>query len=161
MSISKDKVVSFHYVLHDLSEDLEIERSHDSEPMAYLHGHNNMIVGLERALEGKSPGDALSVSLEPDQAYGEREQDATQRLSRKYLPKGKLVVGQQVKVNSDDGMRMVTVLKVGLKTVDVDLNHPLAGKSLRFDVDIVEVRDATEEELAHGHAHGPGGHQHD
>jgi FKBP-type peptidyl-prolyl cis-trans isomerase SlyD len=158
--IEDGKVVRFHYILRD-EQGEEIERSAEDTPMTYLHGANNIIPGLEAALSGKTEGDELDVTVTPEQGYGERDDSMHQRISAKYLRHaGKLRPGMQVPVQTDDGQRWVTVIKVGLKTVDVDANHPLAGKTLNFHISISEVRDASDEEKAHGHAHGPGGHQH-
>ena len=162
MTIENGKVVTLHYQLFNAEDGSEIENSQSSgEPMAYLHGYNNIIAGLESALEGKSVGEQVDVTIEPKDAYGEYDNTLFQRISRKYLKHaGKLTPGKGVTVSTEEGPRMLTVLKVGLKTVDVDANHPLAGKALRFVVDITEIRDASEEEIAHKHAHGVGGHQH-
>ncbi|MDX1802597.1 MAG: peptidylprolyl isomerase [Alcanivorax sp.] len=161
MAIENGKVVTLHYTLYDAIDNRQIEDSRDGEPMAYLHGTNNIIAGLEKALAGKEEGAQVDVTLDAADAYGEYNPELFQRISRKYLKHaGKLQSGQTVTVQTDDGPRMVTVLKVGLKTVDIDANHPLAGKALRFVIDISEVRDASAEEQAHGHAHGPGGHHH-
>lgn len=160
MQISTDKVVSFHYRLSEAGGE-PFENSHDSHPVLYLHGHRGMLPGLEEALEGKQAGDNLSVTLSPEKAYGKRREGAQQRVARKHvLTKGKLKPGMVVQIRTDHGPQEATVIKMGLKNVDVDSNHPLAGKTLTFEVDIVDVRDATAEELAHGHAHGVGGHQH-
>ena len=162
MTIENGKVVTLHYQLFNAEDGSEIENSQSSgEPMAYLHGYNNIIAGLESALEGKSVGEQVDVTIEPKDAYGEYDNTLFQRISRKYLKHaGKLTPGKVVTVSTEEGPRMLTVLKVGLKTVDVDANHPLAGKALRFVVDITEIRDASEEEIAHKHAHGVGGHSH-
>lgn len=159
--IAKDKVVLFHYSLQNEQGDL-IEDSRKGEPLAYMHGHGGIIPGLEKALEGHKEGDNINVTIAPEDAYGERKDNMLQRVSAKYLKHAgkKLHPGMQVAVSTDKGNRMVTVVKVGLKTVDIDGNHPLAGLTLSFNVDIVNIRDASEEEIAHGHAHGPGGHQH-
>jgi FKBP-type peptidyl-prolyl cis-trans isomerase SlyD len=159
MMIEKNKIVSFHY---RLSEDgTELEDSHDGEPMLFLAGREGLISGLEQAMQGKQAGDAFSVTLPPEQAYGYRSRDAVQRLPIKKLGTNKkLHPGQVVTVNTGKGALDVTVIKAGKFMVDVDANHPLAGKTLTFDIDIVDVRDATTEEIAHGHAHGAGGHQH-
>jgi len=161
MQIEKDKVVSFHYALSEDGKQLETSR--DGEPMLVLHGHGGVMVGLEEAMAGKAVGDTLNVTLEPAKAYGERQDDAQQRIPIKHLVGGKklkLRPGMVVSVNTDQGPRDVTVIKAGKFNVDVDLNHPLAGKTLTFDVEILDIRDATAEELSHGHAHGVGGHQH-
>ncbi|KAF0809930.1 peptidyl-prolyl cis-trans isomerase [Alcanivorax sp. S71-1-4] len=159
MQIENGKVVSFHYQL--FGEDGALIEKTEDQPTLYLHGAGNMISGVEQALAGRAAGEHFEITLGPDQAYGERKEEMTQRVSAKYLRHaGKLRPGMQVPVQTDEGQRWVTVLKVGLKTVDVDANHPLAGRTLRFVIDVVDVRDATEEEVSHGHAHGPGGHHH-
>ena len=160
MSIAKDTVVQFHYTLkNDRGE--QIESTVGAEPMAYLHGHGNIISGLEKALEGKSAGDALTVTVEPKDGYGERTETELQRIPLKHLQGArKWKPGMMAVVETDKGYRQVTLVKVGKFNADVDTNHPLAGMTLTFDVEIVEVRDATEEEKAHGHAHGVGGHHH-
>ncbi len=161
MTITKDKVVSFHYRLKEEGGDI-FEDSHDGNPVLYLHGHGGMLEGLAKAMEGKAAGDSFEVTLAPEQAYGQRKEGATQRVPKKHLlTKGKLQPGQIVQVNTENGAQEALVIKVGLKNVDIDSNHPLAGKTLVFAVEIVEVRDASSEEIAHGHAHGVGGHQHD
>ena len=160
MQIDKDTVVQFHYQLHD-GDGNEIETSDRSEPMAYLHGAGNIIPGLEKALAGHSAGDHVQVEVAPEEGYGPRQDNMVQRIPAKYLKHaGKLKPGMQVQLKTEEGPRWVTVIKVGLKAVDVDANHPLAGKVLRFSVEIVDVRAATDEERQHGHAHGPGGHHH-
>lgn len=159
MSIGKDSVVQFHYTLTEAGTELESTKG--SDPMAYLHGHQNIISGLEKAMEGKGEGDTFSVTVEPAEAYGERKDDLTQRIPLKHMQGAKKWrPGMVAWVETDQGHRQVTVTKVGKFNADCDLNHPLAGKTLTFDVEIVEVRPATEEEKAHGHAHGVGGHHH-
>ncbi|HEX7079870.1 MAG TPA: peptidylprolyl isomerase [Gammaproteobacteria bacterium] len=157
MEIGLNKVVTLHYKLTDAEGTFE-ESSEERGPIAYLHGRGNIVPGLEAQLRGKRAGDALTVTVPPEDAYGERRSDAVQRVPIKHLVRpGKLGVGKVVTVNTDSGYRTATVLKVGRFNVDLDFNHPLAGKTLVFDVKIVDVRDATREEIAHGHAHGPGG----
>lgn len=161
MKIAKDAVVTFSYVLKKTSGE-EVDRAEPDDPMAYLHGHGNIIDGLEKALEGSETGDKLEVNLTAIQAYGPRLNDRVQRVPIKHLlakPK-KLVAGAFVKVNTEQGARDATVVKAGKFNVDVDTNHPLAGVDLCFSVAIHDVREATPEELAHGHAHGLGGHHH-
>ena len=159
MSIQKDSVVQFHYSVKE--GDTELESTYNGEPMLYLHGHNNLLPGLEAALEGKPAGDEVDVILEPKQAYGERTESEPRRVPIKHLlTKGKLKPGMIVQVNTADGPAEAVVVKVGLKNVDLDTNHPYAGKTLTFSVKILDVRPASEEELAHGHAHGIGGHHH-
>lgn len=160
MQIEKDKVVTFHYTLSEHEGDV-IENNRDGDPMAYLHGHANLLPALEKTLAGKQASDQLSVTLTPDQAYGHRKPDSVSRVPIKHLlTKGKLKPGMLVAVNTKQGRKDATVVKVGKFNVDIDNNHPLAGKTLVFDIEIAEVRDATAEELAHGHSHGVGGHHH-
>lgn len=163
MQIGKDKVVSIHYRLSEPDGTL-LEDSHASEPLVYLHGHDGMLHGVESALDGKQAGDHVSVTLAPEQAYGQRIDGAIQRVSKSHvIGAGKNQVfrpGMLVQVNTSSGPRSVVVVKAGLKTLDVDTNHPLAGMTLRFDIDVVAVRDASREELAHGHVHGDGGVHH-
>ncbi len=159
MQIGKDKVVSFHFHLYE--GETRLEGSESSQPMLYLHGHDGLFKGLEDALEGKQKGQAVEVTLLPEQAYGARRETPLQRVPIKHLmPRRKPRVGDVFQVNTDSGARQVVIRKVGKFNVDVDTNHPLAGKTLRFEIDIEDVREATEEELSHGHAHGAGGHQH-
>jgi FKBP-type peptidyl-prolyl cis-trans isomerase SlyD len=165
MQISADKVVSFHYNLTDVDGTL-LETSYDAEPTLYLHGHSNILTSLEDALNAKSVGDKVDVTLAPVQAYGERKEGAVQRIPIKHLQnhnalKNKLKPGMRVLVNTQQGPWEAVVLKVGKFNVDIDSNHPLAGKTLKFEIEIASVRDATSEEVAHGHAHGAGGHHHD
>ena len=162
MTIEDGKVVTLHYSLFNADDGSEIENSRETgEPMAYLHGYNNIIKGLENALTGKAVGDEVDVTLSPEEGYGEYDNTLFQRISRKYLKHaGKLTPGKVVTVSTDEGPRMLTVLKVGLKTVDVDANHPFAGRPLRFELEVIDVRDADADEKAHGHVHGPGGHAH-
>jgi len=164
MQISADKVVSFHYNLTDVDGTL-LETSYDTEPTLYLHGHQNILVGLENELEGKAVGDKIQVTLAPGQAYGERKEGAVQRVPIKHLHnhaavKNKLKPGSRVSVNTQHGPWEAVVLKVGKFNVDIDSNHPLAGKTLSFEIEVHAIREATSEELAHGHAHGAGGHNH-
>ncbi|MBS97357.1 MAG: peptidylprolyl isomerase [Oceanospirillaceae bacterium] len=162
--ITDNKVVQFHYTLTD-ADGQQVETSLDSEPLAYLHGHDNMITAIEEALDGKQAGDTINLTLTPDQAYGEREEGLERRIPIKHLqglPKGtkSWKPGMIAAVKTDQGMRQVTVIKPGLKMVLVDANHPLAGKTLTYDIEVVAVRDASNDEIAHGHAHGAGGHHH-
>lgn len=161
MLIAKNTVVTFHYVLAEQGGSFS-ENSRDEEPVAYLHGHDNVLPGLEAAMEGKNAGDKVSVTLAPEQAYGLRNADLQQRMSIKHLKfNGKLKAGDIAWVETQEGPRQVTVIKPGKFMAEVDTNHPLAGKTLTFDIEIASVRPATEDEIAHGHAHGAGGHHHD
>lgn len=162
--ILKDKVVQFFYTLSD-AQGNAIETNRDASPMAYLHGHHGMLAAIESELEGKSAGDTLSITLSPDQAHGERQPDSEIRVPMKHLqglPKGQRSwkAGMIAVVKTEQGMRQVTVVKPGLKMATIDTNHPLAGQTLTYDIEVVDVRDASAEEIAHGHAHGVGGHHH-
>ncbi len=161
MNIENRKVVSFHYTLkNDQGEEIESSREREN-PMTYLHGAGNIIPGLEKALQGKAAGDRFEVTVEPAQAYGERNEAAVHRVPVKHFGESRrLKPGQAAVLNTRQGPRQVTIIKVGRFNVDVDANHPLAGKRLTFDVEVTDVRDATEEEVSHGHVHGPGGVQH-
>lgn len=161
MQVAKDKVVLFHYTLTD-DAGTQIDSSREGgEPLAILAGHGSLIAGVEKALEGKSAGDHFQVTVSPEEGYGLRDEGRTQRVPKKYFQDGdKLKPGMVTVLRSQQGMHQVTVVKVGATVIDIDANHPLAGKTLNFDIEITEVRDASEEEIAHGHVHGPGGHHH-
>ena len=157
MKIEKNKVISFHYKLRDGG--VELEHSQSADPMLFMFGHGGLISGVEDAMAGRQAGDSFSVTLPPEQAYGHRSNDAVQRVPIKQLgTKKKLNPGDVVAVNSSKGPMDVTIIKAGKFMADIDANHPLAGRTLTFNIDIVDVRDATDEELSHGHAHGAGGH---
>lgn len=160
MKIEKNKVVNFTYVLSNASGE-ELERGDANNPNAYLHGYSNILYALETAMTGRAAGDSFNITLPPEQGYGLRREDAIQRVPIKHLlSKGKLRPGMVIKINSQNGPKEATVVKVGKFNVDVDSNHPLAGLALNFKIDILNVREATVEERAHGHAHGVGGHSH-
>ncbi len=160
MQVADKAVVTFHYTLKDINGN-EMESSRTGEPLAYLHGADNIVPGLEKALAGKRQGDTLTVTVTPAEGYGERRDDLQMRVSAKHLVwEGKLEAGGQAFLRTEHGPRMVTVIKPGKFMVDIDANHPLAGTTLVFDVEITEVREALPEELDHGHVHGPGGHHH-
>jgi FKBP-type peptidyl-prolyl cis-trans isomerase SlyD len=160
MKIEERKVVSFHYTLTGAAGD-ELESSREKEPLSYLHGAGNIIPGLENAMSGKQAGDRFEVTLEPADAYGERSEDRVQRIPAKHFKKASaLRPGQMLVLETRQGPVQVRVVKIGRFNIDVDANHPLAGKVLTFDVEVTDVRDATREELAHGHVHGPGGVDH-
>ena len=160
MIVDKDKIVTFHYTLRNAAGE-QMETSREKDPMSYLHGANNIIVGLEKAMEGHSIEDEFVVTVEPEEGYGVRNEKNVQRVPLKRLKGvGKISVGQILNLQTNKGQVQVTVLKVGRFNVDVDGNHPLAGVPLTFEVEITDIRDATEEELEHRHVHGPGGHQH-
>ena len=160
MSITDDMVVQFNYTLRDEKGDvLETNEGHD--PIAYLHGHDNMMPGVEKSIEGKDIGEKYSVTLPASETYGERNDEAEQRVSVKHLQGEKVwKPGMRALINTDQGQRQVTIIKMGKFMATVDVNHPLAGRELTFDIELIDARDATAEEITHGHAHGKGGHQH-
>ena len=160
MKIENNAVVRFHYTVAEAG-DAEVENSRIGDPVAILIGHKNIIPGVENALIGHEAGDRFEVTVSPEEGYGLHREGMTQRLSKKVFPKGQpLQPGAQIVLKTDHGPRMVTVQKVGMTVVDVDLNHPLAGKTLNFDIEVVDVREGNAEEIAHGHVHGDGGHAH-
>ncbi|SEV86018.1 peptidylprolyl isomerase [Luteibacter sp. 329MFSha] len=158
MQAGKDKVISFHYTLSVNGE--KVESSLDGgEPLWILLGHGQLIPGMEAGLEGKSAGDKVELTIEPEQGYGVRQEGMTQRVPKKYFPqqgKGLKAGDSTVLSLKEGGNRVVVVQKVGSSVVDIDLNHPMAGKTLDFSIDVQTVRDASEEEIAHGHAHPNG-----
>lgn len=161
MLVDADKVVLIHYTLTDDSGEV-LDSSSGREPLAYLHGKGNIIPGLESALMGKKAGEKLNVQVEPAEGYGERDEQLVQEVPRQAFENvGEVNPGMQFQAQTPQGQtRVVTVTQVADDVVTVDANHPLAGARLTFDVEIAEVRDATAEELAHGHVHGAGGHDH-
>jgi FKBP-type peptidyl-prolyl cis-trans isomerase SlyD len=156
MPIADNDVVTFHYTLKD-EADKVIDSSAGGEPLAYVHGHGNIVPGLERELSGKSVGDRLQVRVPAAEGYGEYDRALVQKVPRRAL-KGidDLRVGLRLQADH----QAVTVTHIAGDMVTLDGNHPLAGQNLNFDVEITAVRAATEEELAHGHVHGDGGHHH-
>ena len=160
MKIEKDRVVRFHYTVSEAGQSPLESSKEGGEPLSILFGHGNIIPGLEKALDGHEAGDSFGVDVAAADAYGERRDNLTQRVPKKHFGEQKLAPGDQVVLNTNFGPRAVTVQKVGMSVVDVDLNHPMAGKDLHFDIEIVDVREASPEEVEHGHVHGEGGHHH-
>ena len=160
MQIGEQKVVILHYTLTD-NDGRVIDKSEDGS-FAYLHGASNIIPGLEDALTGKSAGEEMSVSVSPEQAYGVRDESMLQQVPKNmFEDASQIAVGTQFHAQGPNGeMLVVTVMEVEEEHVVVDGNHPLAGVELNFDVKIIDVRDASEEEIEHGHVHGPDGHHH-
>jgi FKBP-type peptidyl-prolyl cis-trans isomerase SlyD len=157
MQIAKNTVATIDYTL--TSPDGQVlDSSNGREPLSYLHGASNIIPGLESALEGKGEGDSLQVKVPPGQGYGERDDRMIQSVPRSnFQGVAEIKPGMQFQAQTTQGPRVVTVVKVDPDQVTVDANHPLAGVELNFDVKVVGVREATKEEIAHGHAHGAGG----
>ncbi len=161
MTIAANKVVTFHYEVADRDSGQVIDSSADGEPLTYLHGAQNIIPGLEEALEGKAVGDALEVTIEAADAYGERSEDRVQRVPHEAFAEiDKVEAGMTVTAQTESGPINLVVTEVDDDAVTVDANHPLAGKALKFNVTVEAVRDASDEEVEHGHVHGPGGHDH-
>ena len=160
MPIAQNSVVSIHYTLKDDAGET-IDSSAGGDALTYLHGHGNLVAGLERALDGKNAGDKLHVKVEPADGYGEYDKELVQKIPRRTL-KGisNLKVGMRLHAQTEHGARAVTVTHILGDMVTLDGNHPLAGQALNFDIEVTDVREATEEELEHGHVHGPGGHHH-
>ncbi|MFK7927466.1 MAG: peptidylprolyl isomerase [Myxococcota bacterium] len=160
-TLSHGKVGIFHYTLTDDTGE-QIDSSRGGGPLAYLHGYSNIVPGLEKQLEGKTVGDAFVANVPAAEGYGERSGPGPQAVHRSQFPKDMpLEPGRPVNAQDGEG-NTVTLWIADVKGAQVylDVNHPLAGKTLNFDVEIVGVRDATEDEKTHGHAHGPDGHGH-
>ena len=162
-TIGPGQVVGMHYSLYKIGGDL-VESTEGRDPILFLYGDRNVLAALQAALEGKGVGDKVEVEISHDKAYGRHYPDRMQRVPRKNIDKGKkqsFRVGQIINFDVGQGRHQsASIVKVGKFNLDIDTNHPLAGQDLRFEVTIEEVRPATDLEIAHGHAHGPGGHQH-
>ena len=160
MNIEDNAAVLLAYTLTD-AKGKELDKSTSDEPFAYLHGSHGIIPGLEDALTGKAVGDAFVITIEAENAYGERDDNLVSQVSRDLFEGvEQLDVGMAFHGESDQGPQMVVITEIDGDTVTVDANPPLAGMQLTFDVEVLEIRPATEEEISHGHVHGPGGHQH-
>jgi FKBP-type peptidyl-prolyl cis-trans isomerase SlyD len=160
MQIAENTVVQIHYTLKNATGDV-IDSSQGQEPLAYLHGAGSIVEGLESALAGKTVGDKLDVTVEPERGYGDRREDLVQTVDRSnFVGVEEIEVGMQFLAQTPWGEQPVTVMAVADDSVELDGNHPLAGETLNFSVEVVDVRQASEEELQHGHAHGEGGHHH-
>lgn len=156
MQITKDKVAAIHYTLRN-GEGEVLDSSAGRDPLTYLHGAGNLIMGMEEGLEGKVTGDKLNLKIAPEKGYGVKDSSLVQKVPRSAFGDQKLEKGMQFQTGQG---QVVTVTETGLESITVDANHPLAGVELLFDVEIIDVRDASAEELSHGHVHGPGGHHH-
>jgi FKBP-type peptidyl-prolyl cis-trans isomerase SlyD len=160
MQVQKNKVVAIDYKLTG-TDGKTIDSSENQGPLYYIQGIGNLIPGLESALEGKKAGDSLKVKIDAKDGYGERNESLCQAVPRAQFESTEgLEIGMQFEVETEQGEIVVAVTKIEGDTVTVDGNHPLAGMELHFDVTVKEIRDASAEELAHGHVHGPGGHHH-
>ncbi|WP_299195458.1 peptidylprolyl isomerase [uncultured Amphritea sp.] len=160
MQIADKKIVLIHYTLKNLDDEV-MDSSEGAEPLAYLHGTGSIVPGLEKELVGKKAGDKVNVEVSPEEGYGELNPELIQEVDRAaFEGVDNIEVGMRFMAQTAWGQQPVVVTAITDETVIVDGNHPLADQTLKFDVEVVEVRDATEEELSHGHAHGEGGHHH-
>jgi FKBP-type peptidyl-prolyl cis-trans isomerase SlyD len=160
MQVADKSVVSIHYTLTNSAGET-LDSSVGQAPLAYLHGASNIVPGLENALVGKAVGDKLDVQVNAEEGYGPLREELVQKVPHEnFQGVEDLQVGMQFMAQAPWGEQPVTVVKVEEDGVTLDGNHPLAGQDLTFAVEIVEIRDATEEEMTHGHAHGEGGHHH-
>jgi len=160
MEIAERMVVHIHYTLKNDTGEL-LDKSPADEPLGYLHGAGNIIPGLEAALVGMKAGDEVQVEVPPEAGYGARDEGLVQDVPRgAFEGIDEIEPGMQFQAESQHGLHLLTVVGIESETVKMDANHPLAGVALNFDIKIVEVREATAEELEHGHVHGPGGHEH-
>lgn len=160
MQIAENSVASFHYTLtNDAGEVLDSSRGH--APLSYLQGAGNIVPGLEQAMQGKRVGDRFKVDVAPEDGYGLHHEGLVQAVPRAaFQGVDEVEPGMSLQAQTPQGTQAVTVTHVSADTVTVDGNHPLAGQSLHFEVEVTDVREASAEELSHGHVHGPGGHHH-
>ena len=156
MQITKHTVAAIHYTLTD-NEGNVLDSSAGRDPLHYIQGIGNLIPGMEEGLEGKTKGEKFNIKVSPEKGYGMKSEELLQQVPRSSFGDQQVEVGMQFQTNQGS---VVTVTKIGLDSITVDANHPLSGVELNFDVEVMEIRLATEEELAHGHVHGPGGHHH-
>ena len=156
MQIAKHSVAGIHYTLRD-NEGTVIDTSSGRSPLYYIHGMGNLILGMEEGLEGKTKGDKFSLKIAPAKGYGEKDPGMIQKVPRSAFGDQQVQQGMKFQTNRGD---VVTVTEVGLESITVDANHPLAGVELNFEVEVIEVRAASADEISHGHVHGPGGHHH-
>lgn len=158
-AITADKAVTIHYAVKNPAGEV-LDKSSEEQPLAFIFGRGMLIPGLEKALEGKAAGDSFEAEVPADDAYGERHDGLVQAVPLEMFGDNKVEPGMQFRASTDNGDQSVLVVEVNEETVTVDGNHPLAGVDLKFDVEVVDVRDATAEELDHGHVHGEGGVEH-
>jgi len=159
MKIGKEKVVSIHYTLKD-NDGKVLDSSAGKQPLLYIQGIGNLIPGMEEGLEGKVKGDKLEIKVSPEKGYGVRDEKMIQKIPRSAFGGQEVKKGMQFHAGTSQGSQVVTVTDVALDMITVDANHALAGVELNFSVEVLDVRNATRDELAHGHVHGPGGHHH-
>ncbi|MEK6780614.1 MAG: peptidylprolyl isomerase [Bacteroidota bacterium] len=156
MQISQHKVASIHYTLTD-NDGKVLDSSVGREPLTYIHGTGNLIPGMEEGMQGKTKGDKFNLKVSPEKGYGVKSDKLLQQVPRSSFGSQPVQIGMQFQTNNG---QVVTITKIGLDSITVDGNHPLAGVELNFAVEVLDVRSATTEEISHGHVHGPGGHHH-
>lgn len=156
MNISENSIVTLHFTV-STTDGTQIDSSRDKEPMVYMQGSHYLIKGLEDELMGKKAGDKFDLNIAPELAYGERHDELVQMVPKSMFEGMEVEVGMTFRATTDDGDQSVMIIDITDEDVVVDGNHPLAGVELHFDVEVLEVREATQDELAHGHAHGPDG----
>jgi FKBP-type peptidyl-prolyl cis-trans isomerase SlyD len=156
MKIGKHKVAAIHYTLRDNTGSI-LDTSDGRDPLYYIQGMGNLIMGMEEGLEGKSKGDKFQIKVAPEKGYGTLDPGLVQKVPMSAFGGQEVKTGMRFNTNRGE---VVTVTEVTSETVTVDGNHPLAGVELHFDVEVMEVREATPDEISHGHVHGPGGHHH-
>lgn len=160
--VTTGKVVTFHYTLTNPAGEVLDTSRESGQPLPYLHGAQNIVPGLEAQMEGKKVGDTFKAEVAPADGYGEYMEEGLMKVPRDAFPEGMPIeAGMQFVAQGPDGMAIPVVIKtVGFMEITVDANHPLAGVTLNFDIEITDIRDASAEEKVHGHVHGPGGHHH-
>ena len=159
MQIGTHKVVSIHYTLRDNDGNI-IDSSDGAAPLTYIQGIGNLILGMEEGLEGKSKGDKVDIKVSPEKGYGVRNDEMIQQVPKSAFGDQDVKPGMQFQAQTGHGTQVVTITEIGTDTVTVDGNHPLAGVELNFAVEVISIREATKDELDHGHVHGEGGHHH-
>ncbi|MBI9035052.1 MAG: peptidylprolyl isomerase [Bacteroidales bacterium] len=159
MNIAKDMVVAIHYTLKNKNGEI-VDSSEGMDPLTYLHGHGHIVPGLEEELEGKNKSDKFEASISAEKGYGMRNDMLVQEVTREMFGDQELKEGMVFHAESEGHPIMINIVKVDGDKITIDGNHPLAGEDLFFAIEVSDVREASKEELEHGHVHGVGGHQH-
>ncbi|MCF8429006.1 MAG: peptidylprolyl isomerase [Bacteroidia bacterium] len=159
MKVSLNKVVAIHYKLTN-NEGTVLDSSDGRGPLNFIHGLGHLIPGMEEGLQGKEVGNKFQLKVSPEKGYGNYQNEMVQQVPLSAFAGQEIKVGMQFEAGTDEQRFLVTIKAIDAETVTVDGNHPLAGVALNFDIEVIEIREATEDELAHGHVHGPEGHQH-